>query len=151
MAGSSVIAKKDQRMLDEESKLIEEYYRNYKQPKPNKNNRLGIQKRSHVRRGVRDIDDLSDPGSRHSSHPRKRSQNPYEDSGEGVHQLDEEEQASIIARLERKKNDVWIQIQRLPVCNRSPAVVQREKDLYRELDEVTSNLVLLQSNKIMVV
>ena len=151
MAGSSVVAKKDHQLLDEESKLIEEYYRNYKQPKPNKGNRLNIQKRSHVRR-VRDIDDLSDPGSRHSSHPRRvpNHQNPYQDSGEGVHELDEEEQAAIVARLEKKKNDIWIQIQRLPVCNRSPAVVQKEKDLYRELDDVTSNLLLMQNNRVLI-
>lgn len=148
LAGNSVITKKDQELADEESRLIEEYYRNYKAPKPHKS-RLGIPKRSRVRAGNRNVDEMSSPGSRESfSMPQKQYKKGAQTYNKDVQELDEDERVSLIAKLERRKQDLWTQIQHLPVCNRSVAVVQREKDLYRQLDEVSAQAHLLNSRKI---
>lgn len=148
LAGNSVITKKDQELADEESRLIEEYYRNYKQPKQQQS-RLGIQKRSHVRAGNRHLDDMSAPGSRESfSMPQKKHKQGPQTYNKDVQELEEDERVSLIAKLEKRKQELWTQIQHLPVCNRSVAVVQKEKDLYRQLDEVSAQAHLLTSRRI---
>lgn len=155
MAGNSIVAKKGQQLIDEESKLIEEYYRNYKQPKPASNHRLGIQKRTqNRRRGHNDLDDMSDPGSMNSSNPRDknvRRSYPNQDYQVGAEELDEDERVSLIAKLERRKQEIWMQIQRLPICNRSATVVEKEKSLYKQLDEVSSQTLMLYNNRILIV
>ena len=134
-AGSSVVSKKENELMTEENKLIEEYYKNYKQPK--------IQKYSRTR-AARNLEEMSSPGSRHSS-PDKNKQ--YTGN---AHRLDEEERVSLIARLERRKQELWIQVQSLPVCNRSPAVIQKERELYRNMDDVTSQALLLKNNRVFI-
>ena len=145
MAGNSIVAKKDQQLMDEESKLIEEYYKHYKQPKPVGRNR---------RRDHNDLDDMSDPGSRHSSYPRDknaRKSNPDYGENNGAEEMDEDERVSLIAKLEKRKQELWVQIQSLPICNRSLAVMEREKVLYKQLDEVSSQTSLLSNNRILIV
>lgn len=152
VVGSHIMHKKDQDMIDEEQKMIEEYYRKYKQS-PTKNQRLGVHKRSQVRVGNRGIDEMSSPGSRHSSispnrHMKRRIEKPkYDDS---VQELDEDERMELLAKLEKRKHELLLQIQRLPVCNRSHAVELREKELYRVLDEVSAQALLLSSNKVLI-
>jgi hypothetical protein len=142
MVGNSVVSKKEQQLMDEENKLIEEYYKNYKQPKPKKG-RLDIQKRSHVRAGNRNLD-----GSYPEEYLDEYDDNDYAPGG--TTELQEEERLSLVAKLERRKMDILTQIQRLPVCNRSANVVQKEKQLYRDLDEVSAQALMLGNNRIFV-
>lgn len=139
MVGNSVVSKKEQQLMEEENKLIEEYYKHYKQPKPKKG-RLGIQKRSHVRAGNRNVD-----GSYPDEYEEDEAYAP-----KGTTELQEEERLSLVAKLERRKLEIWAQIQHLPVCNRSANVVQKEKQLYRDLDEISAQALMLGSNRIFI-
>jgi hypothetical protein len=137
--------------MDEESKLIEEYYKHYKQPKPVGRNRLGNPSR---RRDHNDLDDMSDPGSRNSSYTRDknvRKSNPNYGDNNGAEEMDEDERVSLIAKLEKRKQELWVKIQSLPICNRSLAVMERERVLYKQLDEVSSQTSLLSNNRILIV
>jgi hypothetical protein len=98
--------------------------------------------------------DYGDGGSsRHSSEKRSRIKKKvpkpqYEEPH--TEQLDEGERMSLVAKLEGRKKDIWALIQRLPICQRTSAVEQREKELYNSLDEVTVQLNMLNNNKIMI-
>lgn len=64
--------------------------------------------------------------------------------------MDEDERVSLIAKLEKRKHEIWKQIQSLPVCNRSHAVELKEKELFRNLDEVSMQASMLLNNRIFV-
>mmetsp|Transcript_30609 Transcript_30609/g.27096 ORF Transcript_30609/g.27096 Transcript_30609/m.27096 type:complete len:216 (+) Transcript_30609:136-783(+) len=135
-AGNSVISRKDRKLLEEEAKLVNQYYKHYKNPKP-----------------IRDLKAKNIKyDQHHNPHPKapsyhKEYENPPPADAE---ELEEEERVSLIATLEKKKREISLQIQRLPVCNRSIIVVQKEKDLYRELDEVSSDCMLLYNDRIFI-
>lgn len=158
MAGNNVVTKEIQKLRDEEEKLIEDYYNSLnRQPKKSHKlakNHLSIKKRSPQRSGNYNSQHRGD--SRQATYGEDYDDSrPYNQGGQnqpsqGMNQMSEIERVDLIAKLERLKKDLMSKIQSLPVCNRSPAVEIKEKELYRDLDEVTAQANLLSNRNVFV-
>ena len=166
MAGNSVITKKEREIIDEEGRLIEDYYKNYYQTPPRSKkhmanqyseeklakNHVHIRKRSHQRAGNINVHDRTPISSRRSNTIEKKVKRHQRQAAEpeasNLHELNEEERVSLIAKLEKKKQEVWNLIQKLPICQRTSAVEQREKLLFQQLDEVNYQANLLNNKHV---
>ncbi|CAI2375756.1 unnamed protein product [Moneuplotes crassus] len=137
MAGSSIANRKNHELLEQEAKLVEEYFRNYKQPKK-------TAKKSYTRKNLQNN---SYSPVRKQKHSLKNASYSAQKSAQ---LLDEDERILLIAKLDKRKQDIWGQIQKLPICNRSSGVLLKEKELYDELDKVSSEAMMLYSEKIYV-
>ncbi|CAI2376119.1 unnamed protein product [Moneuplotes crassus] len=137
MAGNSLINRKNSELQKEEARLIQDYYKNYK--KPHRIHQSNLKKKK--------FHNMSHSPSLNKKHSIKNSSFPgHKDS----QLLSEEERVQLIAKLDKRKQDIWAQLHKLPVCNRSPGVILKEKELFDELDQVSSDAVLLYNDKIYV-
>lgn len=92
------------------------------------------------------------PSSREASRSRSKSKKKQPVKNEPqTEELDEAERMSLIAKLEKRKAEIWSMIQKLPICRRTSAIEQREKELFNNLDELQSQLNILSNFKILVV
>ena len=173
MAGNSVVSKKEQELMDKESKLVEQYYRNYRpqdqdyqhtpqriyKPKmadysEEKSYNMDNRKRHRQNRNS-DFDDISytSPNVNKKKYSKSKIKKKVDHDADDQYpeELDEGEKMSLIAKLEKRKSEVWVMIQKLPICRRTHAIEQREKELYNNLDEITAQLTMLNHNRILVV
>ena len=65
-----------------------------------------------------------------------------------MEEMNEDERMSLIAKLDKRKQDILSLIQRLPVCNRSHAVELKEKEYFRMIDEIDEQNGLLYNKQI---
>lgn len=162
--------------MNEEKRLIEDYYKHYKyasiyhrysndmqyQTPPHKSKKLmghenlkahniTVIKKNHPKLGERSLAGRIQDNSRQSSkrlQPKPSQHLEPEPMAQGMEEMNEDERVSLIAKLEKRKQDLLNLIQRLPVCNRSHAVELKEKEYFRMIDEIDEQTGLLYNKQI---